>query len=176
MKLETPQLFKGAFNQYLDERGYLNPIDIVAVANAINIKSFTLKYQLMSLSLHKHCFRGLHYQLPPHAQSKLVIVHSGKILDIVVPFDNPKESKIEKYELETGDILFVPNTYAHGFLTKTPNVSIQYLLDHEFNHESYNGINAIDYIRQFTLNYDVSVSDKDSDFVDHIRLDMTKPI
>lgn len=174
MKLESPQLFKGIFKQYLDERGYLNPIDITAVANSINVKSFALKYQLTSFSLHKHCFRGLHYQLPPHAQSKLVIVHSGKILDIVVPFDNPKESKIKKYELEAGDILFVPNTYAHGFLTKTPNVSIQYLLDHEFNHESYNGINAIDYIKQFTLEYDISVSDKDLDFVDHIILDIIK--
>ena len=176
MKLEMPQLFKGAFNQYIDERGYLNPIDITAVANSINIKSFAFKYQLMSLSLHKHCFQGLHYQLPPHAQSKLVIVHSGKILDIVVPFDSPKESKIEKYELEAGDILFVPNTYAHGFLTKTPNVNIQYLLDHEFNYESYNGINAINYIRHFVSDNDIIISDKDADFVDHIILDISKSI
>ncbi|WP_201979947.1 dTDP-4-dehydrorhamnose 3,5-epimerase [Hymenobacter rubidus] len=64
--------------------------------------------------------RGLHFQLPPHAQAKLVRVAQGRVLDVVVDIrrDSPTYGQHATVELsaEKGNILFVPVGFAHGFV------------------------------------------------------------
>lgn len=64
--------------------------------------------------------RGLHFQRPPHAQAKLVRVAQGRALDIVVDIrcDSPTYGQHAKVELSsaTGNILYVPIGFAHGFV------------------------------------------------------------
>ena len=79
---------------------------------------------------HKNVLRGLHFQLPPHAQSKLIRVIKGSILDVAV--DMRKESgtygKHFKHIL-SGDNkkqLYIPVGFAHGFLSLEDNTILNY--------------------------------------------------
>jgi dTDP-4-dehydrorhamnose 3,5-epimerase len=74
--------------------------------------------------------RGLHYQRAPHAQSKLVRVLQGRILDVVVDLrrSSPAYGRHVMIELdaESGKSLYVPIGCAHGFCTLTPDCLVSY--------------------------------------------------
>lgn len=65
--------------------------------------------------------RGLHYQEPPFAQGKLVRVIRGSVLDVIVDIRKNSETYGEHYSVElSGDnfkMLWIPEGFAHGFLT-----------------------------------------------------------
>lgn len=171
MKSEKPRLYRSAFNQFLDERGYLNPIDVAVISKSMDLETFYPAYQLMSFSALENTFRGMHFQKDPYRQAKLLIVHSGEILDLVVPFDDARSSMVEKFNMVAGDILYIPDTYAHGFLTKSPAVNLQYILNKPFNSDCYEGINATDYLRLVLDLTQSTISDKDSSFTNFLALD-----
>jgi dTDP-4-dehydrorhamnose reductase/dTDP-4-dehydrorhamnose 3,5-epimerase len=86
-----------------------------------------------SMSAQKGTLRGLHFQTNPKAQTKLVRCTKGKILDFAV--DLRKGSATYKkwicVELSADNKkqLFIPKGFAHGFLTLTDNVEVQYKVD-----------------------------------------------
>ena len=86
---------------------------------------------------HKNVLRGLHFQLPPHAQSKLIRVIKGSILDIAV--DLRKESstygKYFKHILsgENKKQLYIPVGFAHGFLSLEDNTILNYKCSDYYN-------------------------------------------
>lgn len=77
--------------------------------------------------------RGLHFQLPPHAQSKLVRVVSGRVLDVAVDIrrGSPTFGKHVAVELsdENKRQLFIPRGFAHGFVVLSEEVVFQYKCD-----------------------------------------------
>lgn len=74
--------------------------------------------------------RGLHFQSPPHAQAKLVRVLRGRILDVAVDLrkSSPTYGKHVKYVLcgDEGSQIFIPEGFAHGFLTLEPETEVAY--------------------------------------------------
>lgn len=96
----------------------------------------------------KNVLRGLHFQAPPFAQSKLVRVLSGSVLDVVV--DIRKGSKTYgKYlsfilSSENKKQLFIPKGYAHGFLSMEDNTIFSYKVDNRYNARHDYGINFAD--------------------------------
>ncbi|TAL43544.1 MAG: dTDP-4-dehydrorhamnose 3,5-epimerase [Chitinophagaceae bacterium] len=88
--------------------------------------------------------RGLHYQLNPHAQSKLIRVLSGKILDVVVDIrkGSPMFGKSSAFELsaENRKQLFIPCGFAHGFSVLSNKAEVLYKCDAFYNKESEDGI------------------------------------
>ncbi len=83
-----------------------------------------------SFSATPFTLRGLHYQLPPNAQDKLVRVVRGSILDIAVDIRrrSPTFGRHIAARLDdrTGDQLFVPAGFAHAFITLEPDVHVAY--------------------------------------------------
>ncbi|MGH6861922.1 MAG: dTDP-4-dehydrorhamnose 3,5-epimerase [Phyllobacterium sp.] len=83
-----------------------------------------------SLSAAKGVLRGLHYQLPPHAQDKLVRVVSGSILDVVVDIRKSSPTFRQWVSLEVSakkwNQILVPKGFAHGFLTLEDNTEVVY--------------------------------------------------
>ena len=88
--------------------------------------------------------RGLHYQLEPHAQSKLVRVSQGSILDVVVDMrkGSPAYGRSFSIELSADNKkqLFIPKGFAHGFSVLSDEAGVIYKCDSFYNKESEAGI------------------------------------
>lgn len=97
-----------------------------------------------SLSKEAGVIRGLHYQLNPEAQSKLVRVTAGAIYDVVVDIrqGSPTYGQWEGFELSADNKrqLFVPTGFAHGFCTLVPNTEVQYKVDRLYSKKHDRGI------------------------------------
>jgi dTDP-4-dehydrorhamnose 3,5-epimerase len=107
-------------------------------------------------------FRGFHFQLGEHAQAKLVRVISGAVLDIIVNLHDGRAFSIELSE-DNQQQLFIPNNFAHGFLTLTNSATLQYKCDKYYNKESEAGINVNDEVlrEHFQFPDNMILSDKD---------------
>ncbi len=92
----------------------------------------------------KGVLRGLHYQLPPYAQSKLVRVISGNVLDIAVDIrkDSDTFGQYVAVELsgENKHQLFVPAGFAHGYVVLSKEAIFSYKVDNYYHKESERGI------------------------------------
>lgn len=88
--------------------------------------------------------RGLHYQLAPYAQTKLVRVISGCILDVVVDIrqGSPTFGKYFSLELsgENKLQLFIPKGFAHGFSVLSDEVIVNYKCDNFYQPDAERGI------------------------------------
>ncbi|MGL4908689.1 MAG: dTDP-4-dehydrorhamnose 3,5-epimerase [Bacteroidales bacterium] len=88
--------------------------------------------------------RGLHYQLPPFAQSKLVRVISGAVLDVAVDIrkHSPTFGKHVAVELsaENKRQLFIPQGFAHGFLVLSQDLTFVYKVDNVYSAQHDRGI------------------------------------
>jgi dTDP-4-dehydrorhamnose 3,5-epimerase len=101
----------------------------------------------LSYSKYKGTVRGMHFQIGEYAQTKLVTVLKGKILDVVM---NLQTEEIFSYELcaKELDSLLVPNNYAHGFMTLENDTLVSYKVDNYYKQESEGSINWRDDIFQ----------------------------
>ncbi len=88
--------------------------------------------------------RGLHYQLNPHAQTKLIRVLEGIILDVVVDIrkGSPTYSKVFSIELsaENKKQLLVPKGFAHGYSVLSETAEVMYKCDAFYNKAAEGGI------------------------------------
>jgi dTDP-4-dehydrorhamnose 3,5-epimerase len=88
--------------------------------------------------------RGLHYQLPPFAQSKLIRVLRGKILDAVVDIRKGSPTFGKSYckvlSAKNKRQLFIPKGFAHGFSVLSEKAEVLYKCDEFYNKESESGI------------------------------------
>ena len=165
MKLSKPIVFKNIFNIFDDNRGFLSVLDIEKLIEKLPNSSFNFAYQLLSFSEKKHTFRGMHYQEQPFTQNKLIIVHQGSIVDLVIELGNKEIDKVLSFEISAGDAIFVPNNYAHGFISLTDNVLMQYFMDNKFSQENYKGFNITKYLEKEYPNIDLIISEKDRNLI-----------
>lgn len=88
--------------------------------------------------------RGLHYQLPPYEQTKLVRVIKGRVLDVAVDIRrrSPTFGKYVSIELseENKRQLFIPKGFAHGFLVLSYEAIFAYKVDSYYSPECDRGI------------------------------------
>ena len=88
--------------------------------------------------------RGLHYQLNPHAQTKLIRVLHGMILDVAVDIRKGSPTYGKSFSIElSGDNsrqLFIPKGFAHGFSVLSEKAVVMYKCDAFYNKESEGGI------------------------------------
>lgn len=88
--------------------------------------------------------RGLHFQRPPFAQSKLVRVVQGSVIDVAVDIriGSPTFGKYVAVELSEDNHrqLFIPRGFAHGFITTSQSAIFQYKCDNYYNLEAEGAI------------------------------------
>ncbi|WP_320034591.1 dTDP-4-dehydrorhamnose 3,5-epimerase [Halarcobacter sp.] len=113
--------------------------------------------------------RGLHYQLAPHAQTKLVRVITGKVLDVAVDIrkGSPTFGKYVAVELssENKRQLLVPRGFAHGFVVLSEEATFAYKVDSYYSPECDRGIAFDD--KDINIDWQIphdklSLSDKDT--------------
>lgn len=92
----------------------------------------------------KGVLRGLHYQLPPHAQSKLVRVIQGRVLDVAVDIrkNSPTFGQYVAVELSADNKkqMFVPRGFAHGFVVLENDTIFAYKVDNYYSPQCDRGI------------------------------------
>ena len=92
----------------------------------------------------KGVLRGLHFQLPPYAQSKLVRVIEGKVLDVAVDIRQGSptfgQSVIAELSGENKHQLFVPRGFAHGFVVLSETAIFAYKVDNYYSPEYDRGL------------------------------------
>ena len=93
---------------------------------------------------HHGVLRGLHYQLPPFAQSKLVRVIDGKVLDVAVDIrvGSPTFGEHVAVELSGKNKrqMFIPRGFAHGFVVLSETCTFTYKVDNYYAPQSDRGI------------------------------------
>jgi len=88
--------------------------------------------------------RGLHFQSPPHAQTKLISVLRGAIIDVALDIRSGSpgygQSVSVKLTAEGGEQLLVPKGFAHGYRTLAPDTLVFYKVDDFYAPESEGGV------------------------------------
>ena len=130
-------------NVYSDKRGFFKE----------NFKKENLEYfinkklnfcQQNTVKSYVNVLRGLHFQKEPYAQSKLISISSGKILDIAVDIRKKSETygKYFSHVLSSQkhESLFIPKGFAHGYVTLSKTAIINYNVDNYYNSKNESGI------------------------------------
>ncbi|MDQ0917605.1 dTDP-4-dehydrorhamnose 3,5-epimerase [Paenibacillus sp. V4I5] len=140
-KLDGVLIIKTSFSE--DNRGFFMESYNESIFQKFNIDNKFVQDN-HSLSISKGVIRGLHYQLNPKAQTKLIRVIAGSIFDVVVDirktsvtFGNWVGTILSK---ENKHQLLVPKGFAHGFCTLEPNTEVLYKVDEFYSSEHDYGI------------------------------------
>ena len=124
-----------------DTRGYtLKPF-------SHQIKETGLKFEVKEIfysTSNKDVIRGMHFQLPPYAQAKIVHVIKGRIVDVLLDLrtDSPTYGKHVPIELEEGDgkVVYIPEGLAHGFASLVNGSTVLYLFNGPYSSDFESGI------------------------------------
>ena len=97
-----------------------------------------------SQSIGKDVIRGLHFQRPPHAETKLIRVINGAIFDVFVDLRRNSETNGEWDSIELSadsqNSVYIPKGFAHGFCTLAENTIVLYKVDSYYAPEFEGGI------------------------------------
>lgn len=123
--------------------------------------------------------RGLHYQLPPFAQDKIVRCSRGAIFDVAVDIrrSSPTFRRWVGVELSehTGNQLLVPKGFAHGFVTLAPGTEVQYKVSAPYSPEHDRAIRFDDPVigidwPEFGEGFQLSPKDSTAPLLDHAEV------
>lgn len=125
-----------------DERGYfMESFSRRTLLNAGIDLSFVQDNQSSS---RKGVLRGLHFQIAPYAQTKLVRVLSGSVLDVVVDLRRNEKTFGDHFSIELSSEnkkqVLVPKGFAHGFITLSDHAEVFYKCDEYYHPEADRGI------------------------------------
>lgn len=166
-KIEGLLILKPAV--FRDERGYF--FESFNEERFANLGLKTKFVQDNESKSQKGVLRGLHFQKPPFAQGKLVRVIKGAVLDVAVDLrkGSPTYGQWEAVEItEENKLMFwIPEGFAHGFLTLEEDTVFSYKCSNVYNKESEGGIHWND--QNLNIDWNIEnpiVSEKDKEAPD----------
>lgn len=125
-----------------DERGSLTEVYRARVFTEAGIDARFV--QMNTTRSERGVLRGLHYQLPPAAQGKLVGVTRGRVFDVAVDLraGSPSSGRWVGRELDgdAGELLWIPPGFAHGYQVLTEEADLVYQLTAEYDASRARGI------------------------------------
>lgn len=138
-----PQLYVIELDQHVDSRGFF--------ARAWCEREFAehgltadCSQANLSYNTRRGTLRGMHFQLPPHAEAKLVRAVHGTVQDVALDLrpDSPTFGRWYAAELssENRRALFIPEGCAHGYLTLTDHAEVLYLVSTPYHPQASRGI------------------------------------
>ena len=140
---ELPGVMVLEQERHADERGYF-----ARTWCAAELASHGLAGRLAQCSVSfnraRGTLRGLHYQAPPAAETKLVRCLRGALLDVAVDLRPDSASFLRPVAVEltpeNGRALYIPRGFAHGFFTLLPETEIEYLISEAYRPETARGL------------------------------------
>lgn len=152
---------------FIDNRGTFAPLPLIFGDNRLEILKKEWLQSNISYNPKKDTFRGMHLQVEPYAQTKLVKVINGSIIDFVIDLrpESANYMRVQQFVVSPDTELYVPKGFAHGFLTTEDNTIVQYLVDNRYSVTSERTIKW-DSVKEIKEVIDLScdeliVSDKD---------------
>lgn len=128
-RLEIPDVFLFTPKRFEDGRGFFAETFNLAVMNEMT-GPLSWVQDNFSRSTHAATVRGLHFQIPPFAQDKLVRCVVGSVLDVAVDIrqGSPYFGRhvLAKLTANGGEQMFIPKGFAHGFVTFEPGCEVAY--------------------------------------------------
>lgn len=128
---------------FADERGWLARIFCESTyASIITNKSVVQINQ--SFTKNKGTVRGMHYQIAPFAETKIIKCIKGKVFDVFVDLRKNSETFLSWFGLELSDynntMIIIPEGFAHGFQTLEDNTELLYLHTSHYNPQAEAGL------------------------------------
>ena len=139
---EKPELIP--FEKKIDDRGHFS-----TPFGKYGLDKLTQGEIYISLSYTNftHTVRGMHFQIQPYSEAKLLKIVQGSVFDILIDLDDslPIAKRIYQYELSENDnvCLYIPRGYAHGYQTLSDNVLVLYALDSMYSKFHTRGFSPI---------------------------------
>ena len=141
--LETnfKDLFIITGNAFKDERGQL----VETYKKDVFFKKFSFSTELeLEVDSKKNVLRGMHYQVEPYAQAKIIRVTIGSILDVVVDLRKDSKTYGKNFSIILNDSdqkqLYVPEGFAHGYYVLSDIVRVVYKMNNIYNKKYAKGI------------------------------------
>ena len=138
----------------------------------ILIGSRTLKQINLSLTHKIGAIRGLHLQLPPHSELKLVRCLKGTVWDVAVDLRQGSSTFLQWHAEELSEknkrVLVIPEGFAHGFQTLTSNCEMLYFHTADYKKDSEGAVNAID--PAVAINWPQPITERSERDVNHFML------
>jgi len=98
----------------------------------------------ISFNKQKGTLRGMHYQVPPHAEAKLVRCTAGAIYDVIIDLRAASSTFKQWFAVEltaeNHQLLYVPEGFAHGYQTLRPDTEILYQVSEFYHPQSEEGV------------------------------------
>ena len=129
--------------QHGDERGFFARLFCAREFAAHRLSTQWVQIST-SMSVPRYTLRGMHFQLPPHAETKLVRCLVGALYDVIVDLRSDSATYGQSFGAELSaanrTMMYVPKGFAHGFLTLTENTEILYFMDEFHAPDSARGL------------------------------------
>jgi dTDP-4-dehydrorhamnose 3,5-epimerase len=151
-----------------DHRGYFERVYCHDLFEKILGRSFPIKQINRSMSRIVGTTRGLHFQWPPCAETKIVSCPAGRLFDVAVDLRRGSPTYLQYFSAELSaenkKFLVIPEGFAHGFQTLAPDTEILYLVTAEFSVSHDDGVNPEDPAVNIDWPLEISLrSKKDTD-------------
>ncbi len=156
---EFPDLFVLEPKVFGDDRGFF-----LESYNASALEPNGIMYNFVQDNHSKSTYgvlRGLHFQRGKYAQTKLVRVTRGRVIDIAVDLRIGSPTYLEHFSIELSEKnkkqLLVPKGFAHGFVVLSETAEFLYKCDQYYNKESEGGIHYAD--KELNINWGLNEAD-----------------
>lgn len=141
-RLEVPEVVLVTPTRYRDERGFFQESYRHSEFVEVGIDAHFVQDNLARSS--RGVLRGLHYQIPPGAQGKLVGAASGRIFDVAVDLrvGSPTYGRWvgETLDADQGRLLWIPPGFAHGYVVLSDLADVYYKCTAEYRPELDRGV------------------------------------
>lgn len=138
-----PDVWTYTPRRFGDDRGWFSETFNARALNEM-LGGATFVQDNQSLSAAKGTLRGLHFQISPRAQDKLVRVLQGAVLDVAVDIRCGSQTfgkwVAVHLSAENGTQMFVPKGFAHGFLTLEPRTEVFYKVSEYYSRDEERGL------------------------------------
>jgi dTDP-4-dehydrorhamnose 3,5-epimerase len=125
-----------------------------------------------TLTKKKGTVRGLHFQYPPHAEVKIVSCLKGVVWDVAVDLRKDSPTFLQYHAVilseESFESFFIPEGFAHGFQTLTPDCEMLYFHTADYHSDAEGAINALD--RRLDIKWPQAITERSERDLNHVML------
>ncbi len=131
-----------------DKRGYLERLFCANDLHPVLAQDKTIVQINHTLTEKKHTLRGMHFQYPPHAETKLVSCIAGEVYDVAIDMRTGSPTFLQWHAVvltdENHKTLLIPEGFAHGFQTLTDNCELLYFHTAAYQSDCEGGLHPQD--------------------------------